>query len=119
MSSHHDDHHHSSDEKKPVAFTVPLIFALSVMFVIIMLVSIGDPSHGCECTETCSKECMEACEKGGHPIDGAEGHGVKGNHEAATAEVQESKDSMAVNTHKPEVADSAKTVPAEHSEAHH
>jgi len=119
MSNHHDDHQHSSDEKKPVAFTVPLIFALSVVFVIVLLVSLGDPKHGCECNETSSKECMEASEKGDHSMHDAEGHEVKGNHEAAEAKVQESNDSMSVNTNKPVATESTKKVPAEHSEAHH
>lgn len=117
MSNHHDNHNHPSDEKKPVAFTVPLIFASSIMVIILLLVSIGDPHHGCECKETCSKECMEACENGGHPLKNNNEH--QGKHSDTNAEHEVAKDSMAVNTHKPEAADSAKTVSAEHHEANH
>lgn len=117
MSNHHDHHDHHSDEKKPVAFTVPLIFASAVVVVILLLVSIGDPHHGCECEETCSKECMEACESGNHSMHDKAGHEMK--HEEANAEHTEAKDTMAVETTKPEVADTAKAAHTEHNEAHH
>lgn len=48
MSAHHDEHHFQ--EQKPIAFTVPFIFAAAVMLVILLFVSLGDPSphHGHE-----------------------------------------------------------------------
>lgn len=70
MGNHHDEHHVT--EKKPVAFTVPLILSAVTVLVIVLLVSLCDPKHGhgheskCECKENCSKECMEACERGEH-----------------------------------------------------
>jgi hypothetical protein len=65
MSNHHDNDHHSN-EQKPVSFTVPFILAAVTLTVILLLVSLGDPCHGCVCDKDCSKECMEACEKGDH-----------------------------------------------------
>jgi hypothetical protein len=120
MASHHDHNDHHSNEKKPVAFTVPLIFASVIVFIIVMLVSIGDPKHGeCCCKdESCSKECMEQCEKNGH-------HGG-GDHKAAHMgdmkeehSHEESADSMAVNTSKPEVSDSTAAKTEHKEEAHH
>lgn len=65
--NHHDNH---NTEQKPVAFTVPLILASVTIFIIVMFLSLCNPKHGhhapCECKENCSKECMEACEKGDH-----------------------------------------------------
>lgn len=73
---------HSSNEKKPVAFTVPFILASVTVVVILMFLSLCDPKahHGkCECKEDCSKECMEACERGDHTMHGKEG--MKAGHE--------------------------------------
>jgi hypothetical protein len=42
MSSSHNDDHHSS-EQKPVAFTVPLILASVLIFIIILFLSLCDP----------------------------------------------------------------------------
>ncbi len=73
MSAHHEDHH---NENKPVSFTVPFLMACSLLIIIIMFLSLCDPSKGhhgdCECKENCSKECMEACEKGDHSMHPAE-----------------------------------------------
>jgi len=88
--SHSD---HSSNEKKPVAFTVPFILASVTVVVILMFLSLCDPkaSHSkCECKEDCSKECMEACEKGDHSKHPAHhGHGDKAM-EGCTDECKES-----------------------------
>jgi hypothetical protein len=65
----HDTHNNGHQEKKPVAFTTPLILGAVTVFIILCFVSLGNPCHGhegCECKENCSKECMEACEKGDH-----------------------------------------------------
>src|ERR1043165_2468046 len=43
MGSHHDHNDHHSNEKKPVSFTVPLIFASVVVLIIVLFVSLGDP----------------------------------------------------------------------------
>jgi len=65
MSHNHDDHSHS--EPKAVSFTVPLILGAVTVFIILLFVSLGDPCHHeSACAEGCSKECMEACEKGDH-----------------------------------------------------
>lgn len=62
---------HSPSEKKPVAFTVPFILASVTVVVILLFLSLCDPKphHAgkCECKENCSKECMEACERGEGP----------------------------------------------------
>lgn len=55
----HSEHHDHSTEKKPVSFIVPLIFGLVVTLAILLLVSLGDPKHGC-------------CEDGGHGKEGKE-----------------------------------------------
>lgn len=65
--AHHDDNHNHVATNKPVAFTVPLILGIVTVFIILLFVSLGDPGHHeCACKENCSKECMEACEKGDH-----------------------------------------------------
>lgn len=67
----HDSHDNNGhQENKPVAFTTPLILGAVTVFIILLFVSLGNPCHGHdkECCEEqkCSKECMEACEKGDH-----------------------------------------------------
>ena len=67
----HDNHNNNGNgENKPVAFTAPLILGCVAVFIILLFVSLGNPchGHGKECCEEqkCSKECMEACEKGDH-----------------------------------------------------
>ncbi len=86
MGNHHDEH--QVTEKKPVAFTVPLILSAVTILAIVLLVSLCDPKHGhghaeCECKDNCSKECMEACERGEHDKYMAE-HGA--THEMAASE---------------------------------
>lgn len=48
MSSHQDDHHAS--EQKPVSFTVPLILAAVLVFIMVLFLSLCDPkphdAHG-------------------------------------------------------------------------
>ncbi len=64
-----ENHSNHNTEQKPVAFTVPLILASVTIFIIVLFLSLCNPKHGhagCECKENCSKECMEACEKGDH-----------------------------------------------------
>jgi hypothetical protein len=111
MGNHHDHNDHHSNEKKPVAFTVPLIFASVIVLIIVLLVSIGDPEHGCCCEKgECSKECMEKCEKDGHPADDHKaahmdmnaGHG----HEAKTDQpaAKEQADSTAAKSEHNEEA---------------
>jgi hypothetical protein len=125
MGSHHDHNDHSN-EKKPVSFTVPLIFASAVLLIIVLLVSLGDPKHGeCCCDEAkCSKECMEACkaghcekeagckgeEHGDHHGDAHAGEAV--SHEAAV-------DTTAVSTSRIEATDSSVTKTEHKEEAHH
>lgn len=91
MAHQHDDHGHGHNEKKPVSFTVPLILAVVTLIIILLLVNLGDGGHHgkCECTDNCSKECMEACERGEGPI-----HTDKT--EAAASEKEAAKDSTAV-----------------------
>ena len=116
MANHHDHHDHHSDEKKPVSFTVPLIFGSVVVLAIVLLVSLGDPKHGgCECKEPCTEECMKKCEEGGH--EKTEAH-----HDAAAAEAHaEVKDSTATDAHAAAPTDSAAAAKpaAEHTEGHH
>ena len=61
---------HTPKEKKPVAFTVPFILASVTVLIILLFLSLCDPKphHAgkCECKEICSKESMEACERGEH-----------------------------------------------------
>jgi hypothetical protein len=98
MSSNHNEHH--SNENKPISFTVPFILAVVTLVTILMLVSIGDPSHDkCECAENCSKECMEACEKGDHSKHPEkEGHEEGVKEEKAEPKVETSEAATAVDT---------------------
>lgn len=120
----HDHHHNGHSEKKSVAFGTPLILGIVTVFIILCFVSLGNPCHGhskCECKENCSKECMEACEKGDHskhPADMKEANA----HETTTQAVETE------NAHAAELpADSTKKsvteepVKEEHAkeEAHH
>ena len=66
---HNNDNH---NEPKPVSFTAPFILGLITVFIILTFVSLGDPSNECCCKEGCSKECAEACEKGGHDMKAEE-----------------------------------------------
>ena len=95
MGNHHDEH--QVTEKKPVAFTVPLILSAVTLLAIVLLVSLCDPKHGhghsaCECKDNCSKECMEACERGEHDKY-MEEHGA--THETTTSEENAPADSVA------------------------
>ncbi|MBA3662899.1 MAG: hypothetical protein H0W61_01635 [Bacteroidetes bacterium] len=98
MSDHHNDH---PTEQKPVSFTVPLIMASVLVFIIVLLLSVCDPKHGgeCECKEDCSKECMDKCEKGDHTGHDEHGNEVKGgaasHHEESSEEPNTAKDSTA------------------------
>jgi len=71
MAHHHEEH---ETEKKPVAFTVPLIFGATIMFIILLFVSLGDPCHGC-----CEDEKADKCCKPGTEVKsdthGHEAHG--------------------------------------------
>lgn len=109
MANHHDHHDHHSDEKKPVSFTVPLIFASVVVLAIVLLVSLGDPKPGCcegkehcekgEATEHCEKGCKENCE-----------HEKGEGHEAAAEEAHaEVKDSTAAEAHAAPTGSAAET----------
>lgn len=119
MGSHHDHNDHHSSEKKPVSFTVPLIFGAVVITIILLFVSLGDPCNECCCKdEKCSKECMEQCERNEH-------HGG-GDHKAAhMGDMKEehaheaSSDSAAVNTSQPEATDSTAAKAEHKEEAHH
>lgn len=122
MGSHHDHNDHSN-EKKPVSFTVPLIFASAVVLIIVLLVSLGDPKHGeCCCDEkACSKECMDAC-KSGHGekecCEKGEGHGDAHAKEASAPEHEAVTDTTAVSTARIEATDTAATK-VHKEEAHH
>jgi hypothetical protein len=125
MGSHHDHNDHSN-EKKPVSFTVPLIFASAVVLIIVLLVSLGDPKHGeCCCDEkACSKECMDACKSGHGEVECCEkGEGHGDNHGAAHAEEavshEATADTSAVNTARVEATDTAATKATHKEEAHH
>lgn len=117
MGSHHDHNDHHSNEKKPVSFTVPLIFASVVVLIIVLFVSLGDPKHGkCHCPEgKCTEECMKACEEGGSKKeaccekDGAHAAHMNDHEAHATENAKEEKsatpaaDSTAANSeHKEE-----------------
>lgn len=124
MGSHHDHNDHSN-EKKPVSFTVPLIFASAVVLVIILLVSLGDPKHGdCCCEEgKCSKECVEAC-KGEHCekeacCEGKEHAGHAEGHGAEAVSHEANADTSAVSTSRHEATDTAAAKAEHKEEAHH
>lgn len=125
----HDHHNHNGhSEKKSVAFGTPLILGIVTVFVILCFVSLGNPCHHkemcCEDGQKCSKECMEACEKGdhskhpgaaGHEEGKAEhnsGHGSKDIKEPTGANVADS-----LKTEEPVGGESAKE--ANKEEAHH
>ncbi len=79
MAHHHHEH---ETEKKPVAFTVPLIFGLFTIFVILLFVSLGDPKHGCcDGKEDCCK--AEASMKGAHGEKDSHEHGEAGKEESS------------------------------------
>ncbi len=124
MGSHHDHNDHSN-EKKPVSFTVPLIFGSVIVFIIILLVSIGDPSKGdCCCAEgKCSKECMDACKAGTCEMACCakdEGHGHHGNANAAEGHDHvASSDTAAVSTPRNEATDTTAAKAEHKEEAHH
>jgi hypothetical protein len=112
MGNHHDNHH---SEQKPVSFAVPFILATVTLIAMLLLLSLCDPRHGhhgaCECKEGCSKECMEACEKGDHSKHDEHGNEIKSttehHEEHATAPAvpadttkAEAHDHAADTTHK-------------------
>jgi len=106
--AHHEEHHPTGN--KPVSFTAPLILGLVAVFVILLFVSLGDPCHGCCCSkEECSKECAEACEKGGHP-EGMTHEKPAGHHDSKAATENEAKPSEVT-------PDTTKATPSE--AAHH
>jgi hypothetical protein len=114
MSSH-DNHDNHSNEPKTVSFTVPFILASVTLVLIFLFLSLCDPKkHGeCECKEDCSKECMEACEKGDHSLHPATaGHG-ENDTEAKEGKV-EAEDSMSVETTVPTVDDTTHAAHGEH-----
>ncbi len=98
------DNHSNNDpntEKKPVAFTVPLILASVFIFIMVLVLSLCNPKHHgeCECKENCSKECMEACEKGDHskhPTEEAKSE----EHKSDTHEAPEKTEVIADSTAK-------------------
>ena len=95
----HDNHDHHSEEKKPVAFTVPLILASVFIFIMVLVLSLCNPKHHgeCDCNDNCSKECMEACEKGDHsmhPKEGNEEHSNSKEHVEKTDTTAAVKDSI-------------------------
>ena len=110
MENHHDNDH--SNEQKPVSFTVPFILAAVTLTVILLLVSLGDPCDKCVCDKNCSKECMEACEKGDHTM-----HPAVTGHEENAGEKED-------NTIKTDTADDKIAAPtdvptAEPAKGHH
>ncbi len=116
--SHDHGHDNHSNEPKPVSFTVPFIMASVLLTIIFLFLSLCDPKkHGeCECKEDCSKECMEACEKGDHskhPVTNAH----EEHHLDSKADHTESKDTMAVETSEHTAADTTHKEAAH--EAHH
>ena len=109
MSSSHEEH---NTESKPVSFTVPFIMACAFIVIMLMFLSLCDPSkehHGkCkDCTENCSKECMEACEKGDHSL----------HPKVEAAKTEEASEAKEVNANVLAVDSAKSAAPAE--EAHH
>ncbi|MBL7911906.1 MAG: hypothetical protein JNJ41_12685 [Bacteroidia bacterium] len=117
MSSH-DHHDNHSNEPKAVSFTVPFILASVTLVLIFLFLSLCDPKkHGeCECKEDCSKECMEACEKGDHSKHPAT-MGHEEHNADAKSEHTETKDTMAVETSEHTATDTTHKEAAH--EAHH
>ncbi|MCE3227087.1 MAG: hypothetical protein K0S26_3475 [Bacteroidota bacterium] len=115
MGNHHDNHH--SEGQKPVSFTVPFLLATVTLIAMLLLLSLCDPKHGhhgkCECKEGCSKECMEACEKGDHGHHDANGHETK---DVSHAEEHAATPAVAADSVKAESHDHADTT---HKAAEH
>src|ERR1700741_4668943 len=113
MAKEHN--HNGHNENKPVAFTAPLILGAITIFIILCFVSLGNPCHDkemcCEDGKECSKECMEACEKGDH----SKHPGVAGKEEGKeVGEKEEAEENEADEAHE---HDSTKTEPVK-EEAH-
>lgn len=98
MEQHHDHHH--SEGQKPVSFTVPLIMASVVIFIMVLLLSVCDPKHHgkCECKEDCSQECMDKCEKGDHSSHDEHGNELKGGASHGEASSHSEEHSSAQDT---------------------
>jgi hypothetical protein len=123
MANHHDSHH-DSGTKKPVSFTVPLILGAVTVFIILLFVSLGDPcphKECCENNEECSKECMEACEKGDHSMHPSNmKHEGEGHHPEKGATSETPEHSTEASTAP--AADTTHALPAaeeKHEEGHH
>jgi hypothetical protein len=133
----HDSHDNNGhQENKPVAFTTPLILGVVTVFIILLFVSLGNPCHGhgneCCDEQKCSKECMEACEKGDHSKHPAgmtmeechgktEGHGQCGeckDGKECTHHAKHSEESETENTATPADETHHDAEPAK-EEAHH
>lgn len=118
MASHSEHHDHHSNEKKPVAFTVPLIFGSVVILAILLLVSLGDPKPGCHGDSAhCEKEGKECCEKPGS--EGCEHEKGHGDAHAATAEEHAAPAVDSAAAHAPAADTASKAAPAAHAEGHH
>jgi hypothetical protein len=114
----HDNHNNNGhSEPKKVSFGTPMLLGAITVFIILCFVSLGNPCHHeemcCEDGKKCSKECMEACEKGDHSKHPAEA-GHEEGHAAATHE-EHATETPATET---AAADSTKAEPAK-EEAHH
>lgn len=116
----HDNHNHNGhSEPKKVAFGTPMLLGAITVFIILCFVSLGNPCHHkemcCEDGKECSKECMEACEKGDHSKH-PEATGHEAGHAAATKEEHATTpETPATET---TATDSTKAEPAK-EEAHH
>ena len=115
MSNDHNNNGHK--ENKPVAFTAPLILGCIAVFIILCFVSIGNPCHDkemcCEDGKECSKECMEACEKGDH----SKHPGVAGKEEGKEV-AGENEENESEESEEAEKTDATHTEPVK-EEAHH
>lgn len=123
MGNHHDHHDDHSTEKKPVSFTVPLIFASVIVLVIVLLVNLGDSKHECceggDHAQACMKDAHGKCEgKCEGECEGhGEGHGDAHHSEATEAHVGSTAvDSTA--TPAPAPADSTHAAPAAEGHGH-
>lgn len=102
MSGSHDTHH--SDEKKPVAFTVPLIMAAVLVFIIILFLSLCDPKP------------HHAGEAGAH----GDPHATEASHhDAAEPAAEHHHDAAPAAEVKADSVKTETTAPHTEAEAHH
>jgi hypothetical protein len=103
MSSHHDHDDQHVSENKPVPFVVPMILGLVTMLVILLFVSLDNPSKCCEGGE-CKKEAVS-----GHEAEAPHDHTSAAAEEAHENKALEEPDQTHANTPKDETGEQEET----------